>query len=178
MHTWSKHLPKYMCTKMFQIVWTCLRIVFTRAAYSVKLWLILMWKMFAFCLFSGSLSYIINHGILWWRFYLVVTKSYSVSCLYSITYFFFLFLQYFSPLVVTERARLVNSPSAFREKATTAAPRRAGMMDTAGVPPLRTMTVTSPMAFALKLVGVFLCSLICPVYVTPILNNLKLYKTL
>lgn len=77
-----------------------------------------------------------------------------------------------------ERAHLVNSPSAFREKVTTAAPRRAGMMDTAGVPPLRTMTVTNPMASALKLVGVFICSLICPVYITPILNNLKLYKTL
>lgn len=62
-------------------------------------------------------------------------------------------LQYFSRWVGMEMVLPVNSPSPSRGKSMTAAPLRVGMMVTAGVPQLRTMTVTKAMDSAQKQVG-------------------------
>ena len=55
----------------------------------------------------------------------------------------------------------VNSPSPFRETSMMDAPLRAGMTAIAGVPLQKIMTVTKPMASALRLVGGVICYLLC-----------------
>ena len=60
-------------------------------------------------------------------------------------------MNYYSPWVEMQRALHASSPSPFKERSMTAAPRRAGMMVTAGVPLLRTTTETKAMGFVLKL---------------------------